>query len=268
MKFLPNSNTARLSAAVYLLGTAGITLAGEHATGEAQLEINHPTTEDPDWAFSFELNLWGPEIDSVTASGSSIQLGLDDILSDLNIVMMSSFEMRKARWFVGGDMIYMDLQQSLYASAGPLGLKSDINLSSWIITPVAGYRLLEGERGHFDLLAGGRYHYMSVETKNTLAVPVFGSTTVFLDEDLIEWAGVAGFKGHYQLSPHWYLPFYFDIGAGEPQITLQAFAGLGYQAESFDVTLGYRYLKWNPKAGAAVSHMEVKGPMLGIGFAF
>ncbi len=36
------------------------------------------------------------------------------------------------------------------------------------------------------------------------------------------------------LNQNWYLPFHFDVGTGDTNLTWQAFAGVGYKIGSFD----------------------------------
>lgn len=227
-----------------------------------------PAAEDRDWNFNFGLNLWGPEISATTAGGATVDLGLDDILSDLNMTVMASFVAEKGRWFIGTDLLYLDLQSAVYGKVGPLDVKTDVDLSSWILTPAAGYRVCEGAWGNFDIFAGARYLYMDVDSRVVVARPIAGNTVTAISDSGSEWAGIVGFKGRYNLSEKWYLPVYFDIGTGQPDLTIQAFAGVGYRASLCDISLGYRYLKWDMDMGSPLSELEIKGPMLGFHFSF
>ena len=44
---------------------------------------------------------------------------------------------------------------------------------------------------------------------------------------------VVGFKGNVQLDEDWYVPFYYDVGKGDSELTYQAFAGINYSFSSF-----------------------------------
>ena len=55
---------------------------------------------------------------------------------------------------------------------------------------------------------------------------------------------------------------------GDPDLTWQAFVGVGYRFRSFDLILGYRYLDWDLGSGVPISDLNVKGPMLGVRVEF
>jgi hypothetical protein len=163
----------------------------------------------------------------------------------------------------------MDLQTAVYDSLGPLDVKSDIRLKSWVVTPIGGYTLFQGNWGQFDVFAGARYLYLGVDTRTFVTGPLGGRvSSIYADDSGSAWAGIVGFRGRINLSEKWFMPYYFDIGTGDEVSTIEAFAGLGYRLNSFDVTLGYRYLKWDLDAPAALTDLEIQGPMLGLQFAF
>jgi len=68
------------------------------------------------------------------------------------------------------------------------------------------------------------------------------------------------------------MPFYFDIGTGDTDVTWQAYAGIGYKYENFDLLAGYRQSDWtfedgNP--GAQVfNDLSFSGPVIGANFRF
>ena len=226
-----------------------------------------PVAAEDEWQFAFSLNGWGPDINATTSGGASIDISLSDIIESLNLTVQMTFEARKGRWSFGSDFLYMDLQTSAYQQLGPLDIKTNVGLTAWIVTPTVTYSLLEGDWGEFAVLGGARYLYLGVDTK-IFAVHPKGNATNYISESGSQWAGIIGFKGHYNFNEKWYLPYYFDIGAGDPDYTIQAFAGVGYHARCYDVILGYRYLKFEFDTGAPLTDMEIKGPILGIRFDF
>ena len=230
--------------------------------------MTEPAGEEKEWQFNFELNLWGPDLTATAPSGASAILGVDDIIDDFQMAAMLSLQARKDRFFIGFDGIYMDLQDDFDGQLGPITVDGDVELTGIIVTPVTGYTLGQGEWGHFDLFAGARYLYLDVDVAARLSVPILGQRSVAVSQSGHEWAGIVGFKGRYELTEKWFLPFYFDIGAGEPDLTLQVFAGIGYRFNYCDLSLGYRYLKFDFDSGSALSELEAKGPMLGINFQF
>ena len=222
---------------------------------------------DDGWELTATINGWLPGITGTSASGIPIDVGLDDIIRDLNMVFMGSFHASKGRWGLGMDLVYLDLETTGSRSLGPASLSADITLKSWIVTPVVSYCVLEREWGQFKLLAGARYLYLKENTDLQVTTPKCSKQTrVTLKGD--EWAAIVGFKGFVNLSERWYMPYYFDIGAGQPDLTLQAFAGVAYRFNGWDMSFGYRYLKWDLADSSALSDLEVKGPMIGARFDF
>lgn len=240
--------------------------------GTADIEMPLATTAPVDtadeWEFAFSLNGWGPAINGNTVTGASIDITLGDILENLNMMFQTSLGARKGRWFVGADLVYLNMQTGIYSANGPLKIKTDVELTAFISTPVGGYTLFEGDWGRFAVLAGARYLYLKVDTGVVVSDPLAGTKTGFLSESGSQWAGVIGFKGRYNISENWYLPFYFDYGTGDPDMTVQAFAGVAYRTRCYDVVLGYRYLKWNLDRGAPLTNLEIKGPILGVKWEF
>lgn len=68
------------------------------------------------------------------------------------------------------------------------------------------------------------------------------------------------------------MPFHLDIGTGNSDMTWQAFAGVGYKYENFDLIAGYRYLDYdfdgNDPAAGALTDLTMGGPMIGAKFYF
>ena len=81
-------------------------------------------------------------------------------------------------------------------------------------------------------------------------------------------AGVVGLRGCYNLSERWFLPYYFDIGTGQPDLTWQAFLGVGYHFGPVDAVLGYRHLDFQFDSSVPNNNLDVSGPILGFGFDF
>ena len=248
-----------LSAGLYLFAAALPATAGE-----ADALITPPTIADEDsWEFGMSINGWLPSISSTTFNGTAVDIDLGEVLESLNMVAS------KGRWFVGSDLLYMDLQSAVYNQRPIETIKTDIRMKSWVVTPIGGYTLFQGDWGQFDLFGGARYLYLGVDTRTFARGPLGGlRRSIYLDDSGSAWAGIVGFRGRINLSEKWFMPYYFDIGAGDEVTTIQAFAGIGYRLSRFDVTLGYRYLKWDLDAPAPMTDLEIEGPMLGLQFAF
>jgi hypothetical protein len=223
-------------------------------------------TSDDEWEFSAGVYLWAADIPIETAGGEDIEITFDDIIEDLDIAFMGVFGVQKGKWGFQTDVIYFDVDDDSNDSLGRFGLLTltDIELKAAIVTPTASYRVLESDQLHLDVLGGLRYLYLDLE------VDIDPLPTLEPDGDSTD--GVVGFKGDIQLNKNWYLPFYYDVGKGDSELTYQAAIGINYRVSSFELDLHYRYLKFkfdeDEEFGKAINHIIVKGPVFGFKYLF
>lgn len=244
------------------------------------------STTDDAWRFAIEFYGWGPSIDATLSNGIEVDLGFDDVFDDLRMAALFSVGASRGRWSFGTDVIYLDLgvsESGVFTSDSILGsfvvtgsAKVDVDVKNWIVNPVAGYRLYKADWGQLDILAGGRYLYL----KEEVDFSVNGRLELHGKELLARsgrfhtsgssdfWAAIGGIKGRIELPGAWHVPFYLDVGTGDADLTWQAFAGIAYEMNRFDVLLGYRHLDWDFGSSNGLSELEVSGPMLGIKMAF
>ena len=73
---------------------------------------------------------------------------------------------------------------------------------------------------------------------------VYAGCSISKSEDL--WDGVIGLRGRLNLGPsQFYIPYYFDIGAGSSEVTWEGVVGLGYGFKWVDIVLAYRHLYYD-----------------------
>lgn len=217
------------------------------------------------WEYSASLNGWMASIGGDTAVGGDIDIGFSDIVDDLDFTIMGTLGAQKEKWGFLLDFIYLDIDSDMFeATSNPLAYITNIELEAWIVTPMVTYRIMEEEQWTLDALAGARYLYI----KAPLEVDY-----VKLDSPSNDvWDGIVGARGQYKIDEKWYMPFHFDVGTGDTDLTWQAFAGVGYKYESFDFVAGYRYLDWDfddsDTGGGTFNDLTVDGPIIGAKFYF
>ncbi len=217
-----------------------------------------------EWKFSASINGWMPDINIATAAGPTINLTLKDILENLNMTVMGTVGAQKGKWGFLTDVVYLNISKGTFVPATlPVAL-TNIKMKAWIVTPMATYRFMESENLSLDVLAGARYLYISS--------PVQISYIKTVESKGNAWDGIVGLKGKYDFNEKWFMPFLFDVGTGEIDLTWQAYAGVGYKFENWDIVAGYRYLKWdfddNDDAGDVFNDLTVNGPMIGFKYHF
>ena len=228
-------------------------------------------TQDDNWQFGFGLYGWGSSIGGKNAAGNDIQLELSDILDNLNFVAMGVVGARKGRWTFGADIIYLDLEgdrdSRVPVLGGVAGVNTGVELESWVVTPAAGYSVVDSENFSFNVIGGARYLSLKTDVNvhaNTPSRPQLAQVVVSGNV----WDAIIGVKGNYAFNKHWYIPYYLDIGTGDSDFTWQASAGIGYRFSACDVVLIYRYLSWDFDNNPVLDNMDISGPLLGVKFMF
>lgn len=252
-----------LAAAACLAATVSSVQAGP-VTAPAAFE--EPAAAD-EWQFGMGIYGWAPAMEGTMFNGQSFKMEFDQILDNLNMTAMVVFEARKGNWFFGSDVIYMDMGTDIYTPALRGLVRTSIDLKSWIVTPMGGYTVMEGDWGRLDVLGGVRYFYMKTQLGVNGTFPLVTPST-YITGSADSWAGIVGIRGEVNLSGNWYMPYHLDIGTGDPDFTWQAFLGVGYRFQNFDVMLGYRYLDWEFQSSSLISDLDVSGPIFGAKFAF
>ena len=211
---------------------------------------------DETWKFDAEIYFWGASIGGKSASGSDVDVELDDILDNLKFAAMGVAAVRKGKWSLNTDVIYLTTEENSTVASG---VRASVDLYNWVVTPFVGYKLVDTDRIDLDILGGARYLYLKAELE-------VGAARA--EDSGGNWDGIIGVRGDVNLTDKWFLPYHFDIGTGESQVTWQAFGGIGYRFKWFDVAVAYRYLSWDFDDNKAVDDLYLHGPFAGVRFSF
>jgi hypothetical protein len=221
-----------------------------------------------DWKYAVDVYLWGASVGGESASGGDIDIKFEDLVENMDLGVMTNLAARKSRWLFEVDAIYLDIEDKGDFEVDPILETDDIELTGWIVTPFVGYNVLEGDKGYLALLAGARYLYLDLDLELATRAPLPPAKKTFSESGDF-WDGVVGAIGRITLSDRWALPYYFDIGTGDTDMTWQAYGGVAYAFESFELMVGYRYLEWDFKDdNKAFNDLNLGGPMLGARFRF
>lgn len=230
---------------------------GDIAPDEAMCE---EVPAESAWEYSASVYMWLASISGETAAEGDVDVPFSDILDNLDMTFMGMFRAEKEQWGLEADVIYLNVGSSIDDNV----LINDFSLKTWIVTPMLTYKIVDADGLNLNILAGGRYLYMQPSITGVLGVERGTSGNL--------WDGVVGLKGTYDINENWFMPFHFDIGTGDTDMTWQAFAGVGYKYENFDVIAGYRHLEWNfedgQPGGEVLNDLAIDGPMIGVKFRF
>ena len=224
---------------------------------------------DSNWKYTGSAYIWGAAMTMKTPEGQEGEIPFYQILNDLQMVLMGDLAARKEKWSFSTDLIYMNLKQGNERYfTGPLNqareLKGTIQMKSWIVTPTVGYAMYDNDTARVEVVGGVRYLWIDVGLKINE-----NGTTIF-DQSGSDsfWDGVVGLRAAFNLNERWYIPAYFDVGAGNSDGTWQALGGVGYRWKRYQTSLVYRYLEYKFDDIPTLSKLQVKGPLLNFSFSF
>ena len=92
-------------------------------------KANESTSEEDAWRFTPMIYLWGAGIDAKAKAGDNIEVGFDELLDAINFGVMGAFEVRKSKWWVNADLLYLDVSTDKASTiSGPIGPRGQGNL--------------------------------------------------------------------------------------------------------------------------------------------
>lgn len=221
------------------------------------------------WEYTAEMYIWGAQMDVTTPGGNEAEMPFYQILDDLDMTFMGLFSARNEKWSLTADVIYLDISQgrdrdATFPDIGDVKVSGRVSLSSWIVTPTVGYALYNTDKARVEIIGGARY--LDIDA----GIRVARDGVVVFDESASEgyWDGIIGMRTSINLAEEWFMPVYFDVGAGGSDGTWQAMAGIGYRYGNWNTVLTYRYLDYQFDDNRALADLTIKGPLLGFGYTW
>lgn len=233
-------------------------------------------TSSDDWSYKASIYLWASGIEGTTVGGSTIDLGFDDLLGNIDFAFMADFEARNGQWSFLGDLVHMDVGNSDNGtirvnpgpgSGAPVDVGASVGIEGWILSFLGGYTLQQTERGFVDLIGGLRY--LSVDTAldgQLSAGPVSQPVSVRADGSV--WDVVVGVRGRSAFDERWFGTYHADLGAGESDLVWQLAAGVGYAFDWGEMAFSYRHMEWDLDDTEQLTDINFSGPLLSVGFRF
>lgn len=123
-----------------------------------------------DWEFRLTPHIWIPTVTlSPAASGdvsTDTKIPASDVVAELDAALMLNLEVRKGRWGLLSHGMYTRIGTE-GSSPGPFFNMVDTTITLGELDLALFYRVLEGDRGWLDLLAGARYMYTGLDYEMT-----------------------------------------------------------------------------------------------------
>lgn len=238
-----------------------------------------------EWKTALSIYAYLPTISGATTfptvpgnPSPGVNVDASTIIDHLKMTFMGSLDIHNGKWGVFNDILYLNVGgnksnvRDFSVDGVPANVTADMSLDiKGTIWTVAGeYRMATSDPAFtVDVLGGARMFNM----KNTLgwnftgtagSHPLAGrSGSTAISETL--WDAIIGVKGNYSFGAErqWFVPFYFDIGTGQSDLTYQIVGGIGYRYKWGEVVAAWRYLDYNLKSGKPIETMNFNGPMIG-----
>ena len=255
-----------------------LAMAGGDISMVEEVSVPMADEETSEWKQSLTIYGWLPSFDGTLKynipgrDGEDDGTGESDFIDKIDSVFMASYEVRKNKWSFFADMIYLKMSDSQEVSGNtpilnlPYTVSSDQELITWVVSGYAGYNLVENGTHTIDAIAGLRY--LSLDADISLDLTVINDRHRSVSPSAEFYDGVIGIQGLANLNENWYIPYHFDIGTGDSDLTAQASAGLGYRFGWGDVLLEYRYLYYDNGTDTFVNSLDAYGPKVGVVFHF
>jgi opacity protein-like surface antigen len=239
-------------------------------TPASSADLVAPEQTEPGWTFTLAPYLWATGLSGDVGIGGLPEVDVDvsfmDVLEHFDIGFMGAGEARYGRFGILTDLLYVKL--SADAEVNRRLINADIDLTQKELTALGAfeYRVLDGEGGSLDVLAGGRLWWLKTELDFDGAV--FNAS----GSESETWVDpIVGLKGRINLSPEFYLAGWGMIGGFgvSSEFFWDAMGGVGYQiSDSFSLFAGYRGLGIDYKNDGFVFDVDMNGPLLGAVFTF
>jgi hypothetical protein len=236
-----------------------------------------------DWHFAATIYGWFPDIGGHTnlpVGDTTIGIDIGTILDHLKMTAQGSFEFRKSRWGAYTDIVYLDVgetrNETRNVAIGGVTLPATVasslefDLKSTFVTFGGTFQLADSSHVSSALLFGARLASFRQEldwefTGNFGAVtppPLTGNRSTSVDQ----WDAIVGIRGQFNLGAHgkWAVPYHFDMGTGDSDLTWQAVLGVSYSFGWGDIGVAWRYLDYDLGSGGAIEDMNFSGPAAGL----
>jgi outer membrane protein OmpA-like peptidoglycan-associated protein len=196
---------------------------------------------------------------------ADIHVPFSDIFDSLKGIIPIAVEADKGRFVMPVDFLWMKLGVDNGIPINDFGQVSiNTRFTQSVLTPKAGFRLIDADHLKFDALGGIRYWYVSLD--NTLEPSGLGNSRSN------QWVdGLGGGRFILPFGEKAAMTVAGDAGAGGSNLDYQAVGLLNFNLNpKFGMALGWRYLyeDYRPTTNEFVYNPTMSGPVAGFSFNF
>ncbi len=223
-----------------------------------------------DWTYAATIYGWLPGLSGsiATARGDiDFDSSGSDIIDNLDMAFMGTFEAWNGRWGLIGDLLYADVSNQKPTPFGALFASADVGVKIATFSGYGAYRVVDEPDVTFDLAAGFRAYGMDIET--TLNAGTLPTETSSTSESWVD--PLIGARASWRFSDRWSATAFADIGGFGigSDLTWQALATVNYHFnDKWSAMMGYRYLEIDKPVNGRDTKIGLGGPVLGVTLRF
>ncbi|MDB6069360.1 MAG: hypothetical protein JWL81_531 [Verrucomicrobiales bacterium] len=228
-----------------------------------------PAAAEKEWWWSSTSYAWLTDISGDLAIRDykvPFDIGMDDVLEDLDFSYMSYSEIGYKKWSLGLDVMYAKLSDDQTFAVGPLSGEAGFELVQALVTTRLQYTAVDTGTVKLDVFTGFRWNYYDVDlTVDTGRRDLRRSA----NEDWFDF--IVGARAVVQMGDRGFFQSMGDIGGfgAESDLTWQASAGVGYHfTPHIAGLLGYRAVGVDYDKGGFLMDTVSHGPVVGLNFSF
>lgn len=222
---------------------------------------------DDEWAVFFTPYLWLAGLETSTRArgpfpATTTEVSMRDVLKSLDFGAEAAFEVRRNRMIGLVDFSYLDLSASKGLNGVPF-TGASMETTTIFGSANAGYRVVEHDRGSFDLFAGVQFVWMDIDLAFSGGAPASTSSSQTLIDPIV------GARGRLDLGSGFFVGTTGTIGGFgvDSELTWQLIGQAGWQAnEWLTLQAGYRHFEIDFKSGGLMDNVTMSGPMIGATF--
>lgn len=242
-------------------------LVGLPATAGTTIPDIQPAAATSSWWWRAALYGWGEALKGDVGARNlavPVDVSFSQLLDHIDFVAMGAVEVGYGRWGFLADMNYAKLSG---AATGAFGGSLEMDLKQFLGSFVITYQAVKTDSLQFDLYAGARVNYLSLDLQAVgpldRSFSRSGSTT---------WADpIIGVRFNKELGHDFFIQALGDVGGfcNSDDYTWQAMGGIGYSFHQYgSLVLGYRGIGVNRRSNGFTFDVKMYGPILAYEYRF
>lgn len=225
---------------------------------------------DKEWSFTAAPYVWGAGLEGTVAMpplpAANVDASFKDIIKKANIGFMGVAELRKGRFGIITDIIWLSLSEKSNTLPAPLTRTVKGDFDQLTATLAGAYRLVDKDQGWLDLVLGARGWYID-SSLNVGPGVLRPGNKVSQKEGWVDVIG--GLRTRIGLGKGFYASTLTLAGGGSSKNSLDLMGAISYAfTNQFSAEAGYRYLKVNYEKSGFEWDVEIQGPILGGRYTF